>query len=279
MLPPSFCHPGFARRMGTENGLRILCYYREEGEGMTKKQRPLFYLVLLLGLWFGSGSALASIDYGDFAGTMVDFGDVKEDSTTDTLPLFGTPTHQPGWDRLLFFPTQFSSCAEGGSADTTSGTLQFTITAKDGYAIDRVFIREFGDYTMTGDGSSQTQANVNGLLTVTPLVGPGDVGTDFSLAEFSMPVDSSGPFALDWEVDFGSYEAPVTQVMVSWNNTLQTSSESGTTSFIQKKVIDGPAIGLSVNDEPVPIPGAILLFTSGLGVFGFWLKRNARARV
>ena len=244
---------------------------------MTKKQRPLFYLVLLLGLWFGSGSALGSISYGSFAGTMVDFSGVQEESTTDTLPLFGTPTHQPGWDRLLFFPTQFSSYAADGSADTTSGTLQFTITAKDGYAIDRVFIREFGDFTMTGGGTSQTQANVNGFLTVTPLVGPGDVGTDFSSAAFSMPPDSSGPFALDWEVDLGSYGAPVTQAMVSWNNTLQTSSESGTTSFIQKKVIDGPAIGLSVNDEPVPIPGAILLFTSGLGVFGFWIRRNARA--
>jgi hypothetical protein len=169
-------------------------------------------------------------------------------------------------DQLLFFPTTFSSSSSNGVADTTSGTLQIQMVAKTGFFIDDIRIEEFGDYSLTGSGTDATQAQISGLLTVTP-VGAGEIKTDFFSALYELPPASSGPVTGVWEV---SLDYPVTMAILSFNNNLQTSSESGTTSFIQKKVIDGPAIKLSVN---VPIPGTMWLLASGiLGWWGFRRK-------
>jgi hypothetical protein len=243
-----------------------------------KSVMKVVVLTLILVFALSQVSMAAFITYGDFSGTKVDFTGVLEDSTTDPLPLFGTPTHQTGWDQLLFFPTAFSSYSADGSADTTSGTLQMTITAKPGFSIDQVIIKEYGDYTLTGSGGDSTQANINGLLTVTPL-GPGDIALDHFSAEFSLPTNSSGFFAADWEVDFTGLTLPVQSAVISFNNNLQTSSEAGTTAFIQKKVVNNQGIGVGINGNPVPVPGAVWLLGSILlGCFPLIKRRHEQLR-
>jgi hypothetical protein len=222
------------------------------------------FLLCLLVLFLLAGlplPAAAYTSYGNYFGTTVDFVNVNETSSTDSEPLFGSPTVVG--DRLLFFPTRFASSSSGVGADTTSSTFQIMLTAKAGSKIDRVRIQEFGDYTLTGSGTG-TMAQMSGYLTVTDLAsGTGGVKTDFDNAIFTAS-PSSGPFSGFWEIDFTGNALPVTLAMLSFNNNLQTSSESNTAAFIQKKVVNGPAIDLSINPTPVPLPGALWLLASGL---------------
>jgi hypothetical protein len=224
-----------------------------------------FFLVILFSvllLSFSNPAVESAIDYGDFVGDTITFQSVTESSTTNPgEPLFGgTLGPIVVGDQLYFFPNTFASSSSNGSADTTSGTLQMTLTATSGY-LQEVRISEVGDYSLTGEGGVGTQAHISGLLTVTPL-GPGGVQTDFESEIYQLPSDSSGPVSLEWVILF-SIPYP-TMAILNFNNNLQTSSEESpfTTAFIQKKVVDGPSIGISVN--PIPVPGAIWLLGSGL---------------
>lgn len=218
-------------------------------------------LVFLVLVGLAAGPANASIDYGDRNGVTMDFLGINETTTTagDPDALFGAPTIVG--DRLLFFPTQYSSYSAGVSADTTSGTLQMTVQAKDGYFLETIRISEIGDYTLTGTGDAQ--AHISGLLTVTALSGfiSGVTLEDFQSELFTI-TPGSGPFSLNWEIDLSGQFVDL--AMFSFNNNLQTSSTDGTTAFIQKKVVNGPAVGVTINQTPVPLPPALLLLGSGL---------------
>lgn len=201
-----------------------------------------------------AGAANAGITYGNFVGTDVLFNGVEEDSTTDALPLFGAPT--VAGNSLLFFPTSFASSAANGTADTTSGTLKMTLVAKPGNFLKTIKITELGDYTLTGAGTAATSAVDNGLLTGTDL-DTGDLYFDFKTTPtFVRPVNSSGAWTNTWLIDVTGLG--ITSMTVVFNNNLQTSSESGTTAFIQKKVVNGPSIKIDV-----PAPGSLCLI--GLG--------------
>ncbi len=232
-------------------------------------------ILLLVGVFLGvsNPATVEAYLWGDLSGTTINFNNILDTSTTELDPdpaLFGgTMGPMVVGDQLLFFPDAFSSSSSNGVADTTSGTLQITLVAQPGFFIEDLRIEEFGDYTLTGSGTGATQAQISGLLTVTP-VGPGTIQTDFFSALYELPSASSGPFTGAWEIEL---DVPVTMAVLSFNNNLQTSSESGTTSFIQKKVISGPVIGITVNPDPVPIPGAIWLLASGfIGFVGFRRK-------
>lgn len=225
--------------------------------------------------------------YGDFSGATIEFYNVRETTNSyvhetdveDPAVLYGAPMLLPGGDQLLFFPSQYSSSSTNGQADTTSGHLQIFLQAKPGHFIETVRFREFGDYALSGAGSGGTQAHPSGSLFVTPLDGfdpdngffPPDPKGD-SDGKLFADSPSDGRFSLSWEVDFTGYG--VTMAMLSFNNTLQTSSEAGTTAFLQKKGVSGPAVVLAVNQQPVPVPAAGLLL--GTGLAGLWLIRRNR---
>lgn len=212
-----------------------------------------------------SYSVEATISYGDRSGTTIDFININEtnnspdrfDQFGNEIPLFEAPI--VSGNQLYFFPTQFSSASIDGASDVTTSTLQFQLRADPGTMIETVRIQEFGDYLLTGDGTAATQADASLYLTVTPLAPSGEPLIDQHFYDFELPLDSSGGFNLTADIVF---DTPVTLAMVQLNNNLSTTSESGTTSFIQKKVVDGPAVGILVN--PVPVPGAAWLLVSGV---------------
>ena len=207
--------------------------------------------------------------YGDFEGSTVLFNNVYETTNTSGDPdgLFGGvlgPTVVG--DQLLFFPTEFLSESEDGpTSDQTSSLLQVTLVAKPGHTIDRIRIQEIGDYLVQGTDAS---AQISALLTVSDLAGPNGSLVDFWEAQY--PGNGSGYF--NGVVDVVLTQ-PTTMVQITLNNNLGTSSNVGSSALIQKKVVNGPAITMSVNPVPVPVPAAIWLLASGLGLV-LWRGRT-----
>jgi hypothetical protein len=86
-------------------------------------------------------------DINNVGGSGISFTNIKEDSSTDTPPLFGAPNaFVIGMD---FDPSGFGSTSSAGSPspEITDGQLNFTIGAS-GVAIDTFTIFESGDYTL-----------------------------------------------------------------------------------------------------------------------------------
>lgn len=213
--------------------------------------------------------------YGDFIGMNpgeVDFLQVKENSVTDPglIPLFdgnGAPIRIG--NTLKFTPTTFVSYAHGGSADTTSGTLTMRIRADVGQFLGEIRIREIGDASLLGSGNAATAATINGLLVISD-IDPGLISTQTSIltvnpaAPFTLPGTEFVQFVAETVIDLTGLG--VRQVAFNFNNTLQTTSQNGTTSFIQKKEIE----------IIVPEPGTMSLLIVGAALV---LRRGRRRSV
>ncbi|MCP5115486.1 MAG: PEP-CTERM sorting domain-containing protein [bacterium] len=211
----------------------------------------------------------APINHGDFPGAgagEVDFLQVTEDSFTDPTPLYDAPIHLP--NKLLFFPLSFTSVASNGASDTTTGTLTMTIRADAGYFLGTIALWETGDYTLTGLGTSGTSADIEGMLSAQD-ISPGLNGTisdGVTYAPspvFELPPPMFDEFTGEAVIDLTGLG--ITEVMLTLENTLETTSESGpgTTAFIQKKTI-----GIEASTVLIPEPATLgLLGLAGaLGV-------------
>jgi len=224
-----------------------------------------------------AGTITYSADYGTLSGDHILFSNISESTTVDEtdpnpLPLFGAPTILPELDQLLFFPNSFVSKSEDGISHGVSSLLQVTLQATQG-TIDTIQIREFGSYTLTGVGTASAQ--VHGALTVTPLAGAPIEPQQDDFSELFDTSPSAGTFDGLVTLDFSDYS--LTTAQLTFKNTLQTTSSSGTVAEIQKHVLSGPAVALAVNSDPVPIPGAFWLL--GSGVIGLWgARRKLRGR-
>jgi hypothetical protein len=231
----------------------------------------------MIAVLFGATlSNAAPVNYGDFSGMgpgAVDFIAVREASATDPFPanspLFGAPIHVG--NRLIFqHEMLFTSVASGGSADTTSGTLSMIIRADMGTFLEEIVITETGDWSMLGAGTNATSATVNGLLAVTELA-PGvspTMTSTFTVTPtpaYHLPTTPEGEFAAITFIDLSGLG--VTEVVISLNNNLQTTSESGTVSFIQKK-----SVIVEVNEPPIPEPATLSL----VGLTGLFVMRRRR---
>lgn len=225
----------------------------------------------------------APINYGDFIGSTVVFQSITEDSITDPLPLYGAPTVIG--DQLDFGPTAFGSFSTNGGADITDGLLRGSITANDGYSLDSFSFTEFGDYTLLGGGGTAATAAYIGqtfFVTITEVdgvalgvnaftVNASSVFTsdgDFFLPDESgiaVPWSGSGSIDLaaalaDRKADFPQITGnAVTGIEFTSNNTLVTTSESGTVAFIQKKDVQ-----LSI--VSIPEPASLSLIGLGASV-------------
>jgi len=233
---------------------------------------------------FTAPVSAAPINYGDFSGTTVMYAQVTEDSGTDTPPLFGAPT--VSGDTLDFNPASFNSSSSGAfGTDITDGTLTLMIMALPGNFIDMVEFDEAGDFTLTGfsndafasvtatffldieevDGVSINPLNISTSMVFTPSDG-----------DWSLSADGPGPLvngswsgSLDVDITQAlidnniPFDVGATKVSVTFDNTLTTLSEEGTSAFIAKKDVGG--IGITVTPEPASLG---LLALGALAVMG-----------
>ncbi len=226
------------------------------------------------------------IEYGDFEGDHIWFRQVEETIIgDDPTPLFDTPTadangHVAG-DTLLFTPPLFLSESSGGAfVPAVISTLETTIEAKAGSAIDELNLHEAGDVTLMGVGGANTFAVVSAAvfiyITEVDYV-PIDAinynanmvfteGGNWNLADDGMLFSHIWEGSLD--IDIGDlvvgagYPGMATEVILSFGNQLVTMSEDGTQAHIQKKQIDG--IGVDV--IWIPEPASALLLAFGMAV-------------
>jgi len=238
---------------------------------MAKLMRGLLALAVLLAL---APAASATVVYGDFSGTNVDFLGVQETST------FGPPTEQLFdapivlGDQLLFFPTNFSANSANGGVTQVGSQLQATIMATNGTTLTNFSITEFGDTTLTGVGTAATGTfgGLGGTITVLEVNGVPTSPTFIPItpdnAFFTL---TANPGLTNWSltttVDIGSAVPGATKVFLSFDNNLVASSEAGTSSSIQKKVVNGPAVVITV-----PEPG---LFTLLVGTLVLGVRRRS----
>ncbi len=247
---------------------------------VTSRWQTAWWLSVLVALLAATPAAATTIDYGTFAGTTVNFsgpnngfclGGVCETPNSGATGLFGAPT--VSGDQLLFFPSAFSASASGVLGFGSAGSqLQVTIASANPLidTLDQLNINEFGDALLLGLGTASTGtfAGMSGVVTVTEVLGVsvtpvifGWTGTITPSDTLALPGDGgvtiwSGSAA----IDVASVVANATKLTLSFDNNLYAFSEAGTSAFIQKKVVSGPAVTISV----VPEPGTLILLCGGL---------------
>jgi len=197
--------------------------------------------------------------------------------TYDDSSLYGEAT--VFGNTIFFQPTTFKAeSLNGAGLVTTSESLDITIEAlapplvMSGYQL-----AENGDYKIDGAGASVSSV---GEITVDSQTsafsdsvsfGAGALTTQGALTAWSAATSLSLGATAGWDTD--------TKVIMTLSNTLSADSQNigvGETAFIEKK-FEGSAVGITINMTPsvVPVPGAVWLFGSALGLLG-WVKRKRR---
>lgn len=243
---------------------------------------------VLIGLLAAGGisrhCAAASISYADQSAGGLAFTNIMESSGTDPVPLFGPPTaFVTGLD---FNPTSFVSTAGNGNLDITDGQLNFTVMSDAAGKIATILLSELGDYSLTGAGTSATQALAGVIIQAKVTQINGANVAPFNLA----PVNASVAFNLaanpgivqPWSLgatlnvaaqvaaQFG-VNARATKVEVAINNQLQSLSQTGTQSFIAKK-----DFRVTIDREVIPEPTSVALLLGGCLGLAFASRRSIR---
>jgi hypothetical protein len=207
--------------------------------------------------------------YTDVDTGTVLFSGISEGSTTDAGPLYGQPMYFSG--NQLFFPTSFVSTATDGSNDSTIGELNMTISAAGGYAIQSIAITEYGNYTLTGTGTSDTSASIFSTYNV-----GGQSGT-ISMSPkdaYNLDTDGAGTGFFSGSVSLDFSGSGINELSFFLSNDLETTSESGTTASIEKS-LESNQVVVEIITSPIPIPGALWLFGSAIGAIGVFRRRKS----
>jgi len=183
--------------------------------------------------------------------------------TYDTATLYGT-----GFvvgDSIFFTPTDFrAESADGSGFSTASATLNIGIQAlRPDYLFTQVALVEQGDYFLSG-GSASVAAG--GRLQVASLTTSCSIFPCIDSETFNVSGLGTVGALTDWtasaSVDFadtagwGSDTNVTAQIQY---NLSATTANAGELAFIQNKA---QLVGLTL----VPVPAAIWLFISGLGI-------------
>lgn len=223
---------------------------------------------LLVAISFGAVTQAMPINYGDFVGAPGEgsFLNVTEDSMTDGTPLYGAPILLP--DSLLFSPLTFTSFANDGASDLTSGQLTMVIEAAPGLLISELVIDVTADTTLLGTGTDATLSTIETQVFVedlTPGVNPliSDSLTYVPDVPYELPTDGfveiNGSLVLDLTA------TAISRLMLTIDHQMFTASEDMTSSFIQTKSLD-----IDVSTIPIPEPASGLILLAG----AFMLRRR-----
>jgi hypothetical protein len=236
-------------------------------------------------------SAVATTNYGSFAGSTVIYQDVSENSGTDPGQYY-MRTPQVFGDTLDFSPV-YSVSVSGGAVKIRDAQVNFDIQAKPGFGVEGLVFSEQGDFTMAGNGTASTLVDVSAAffidilevdgvainpvgLTLNMLFSPNANGS-FDLVGAGGPPLASGIWTGSIIVDLDSaltqanvpYGLGATKVSVALDNTLTAISEQTTQAFIAKK--DTKGLSITVVPEPTSV---VLTF---LGLVGMSLTMRRRS--
>jgi hypothetical protein len=189
------------------------------------------------------------------------------------LALFGTPTING--DVVRFLPPSFKAesidgigTITGTNTDLVSGNFIFDrVYSTNQKALTQIQIVEFGDYEITnGDDVSAdllfTMSNNNNFLEFTSDSQAFDAAGDSGGLQTWQLVSLLSPE--------GEFSAVANDVAITIQNTLTaTTNANGETAWIQKKISLVATTGTLV-----PVPPAVWLFGSALGLLG-WMRLKA----
>ena len=218
----------------------------------------------------------APISLGDFTGATVEFTDVVADDGT----LIGPATLNG--DSLDFSP-RLSSGSAGGSSSATVATLTFGLAAKPGFAIDSFTAEAYGILSLTGLGTALTTAME--AIKIDLIIDEVDGNP---IAPVTQPISASVLFQLfpnpfedePWSVLAGAslpgiltlHSVPftfgATHALISFTDTLSTTSEDGSTASIRKDTFSVAAETIPMT--AVPEPSSLCLV--GLGVMAAYRR-------
>jgi hypothetical protein len=253
----------------------------------------LFVAVLAAAVVLGlAGSASALTTYTNVNTGYWTFSGIQESSTYgDAEPLFDQPL--AFGDDLGFLPPNFVAQSAGGGFDATGSHLQLFIEGNNpGQFIETLNFTEFGDIVLAsippggGTGATGTFLSLAGIVTVfevnnAPIApieisfGPAGSSADLEIVFYS-PGDTTGLpgdagttlWSAGFSMDIASIVPNATRVHLALDNDLFAASESNTSAKIQKKVVDGPSIIISV-----PGPAMLSLLVLGFLALGLRARR------
>jgi hypothetical protein len=232
---------------------------------------------------FSCAARAATINYGAFGPVApgVTFTNVTESSATDPVPLYGPPS--PFATGLDFDPTNYVAFATNGPADISSGQLNFGVQDAAGgpvNSINSISVFEAGDFSLTGTGTSATQAlagvilritvtEINGVPVAPIVLAPSNASVGFNLVSnpgITQPWSLGVTSNVDAQLPAGQ---DATHVEVTVEDQQQALSQATSTAFIGKREF-------IVNANIVPEPVGLL--SLGLGAVLIALPRRRRAR-
>ncbi len=190
---------------------------------------------------------------------------------------FGAPTLLSG-NTLKFVPSNFNADSDYGSpipTPTRVEVFKFTrVYTTNGGEIASISVTESGDYQIIGAGSVSVNMRLQSVDNVDDGAStPGFPEVDNPQFNWNTSTPTGGPF-VNWSLTGSVTPAALfsdlaTDVDFSIQNTLQAFAASPNYAFVQKK------LSLTVTAvSTVPVPAAVWLFGSSLGLLG-WLRRRA----
>jgi len=181
---------------------------------------------------------------------------------------------------IFFQPTDFRAESTNGSpaAVSVSDTLNITVAVTStGYVMNEFTLVEFGDYQLSAGDTSVTASGRLQVTSQTTTSCPSgfniickdtDIFNATGLDTVGSTTDWSGSAGVNLS-DVSGWGSDTLVTAQIQNNLGATTLNDGETAWIQKKL---GGVGLEVS--VVPVPAAVWLFGSALGMLG-WMRRRS----
>jgi hypothetical protein len=224
-------------------------------------------------------SCAARAEIMPYTGTNI-YGTLTTDVSSSTPVILGALT--TSGNDLILYPVGLKAYTYSGGVSFSDLQLQDTICAKPGSYIDVITIKESGDYSLVGIGTSATSVSVS--MTVASLTAYMADGTHVTInnltyadltksADFNLAANkgTGRGWALTATLDLSDFgiTGKVTSVSLNLDNDLLAVSESSSVALIEKKYVE-----IGVTDSVVPEPSTLALLFFGCVGTAFWAWRK-----